>query len=152
MNEQHKSKYPRSDKLASLANDALRAFREENPEAFKELVKVYDGKSADVALFGHGKFNILVAKGDVDIAPDRMGGSRVAGRGATTPETLMAILEGRLTPLEAFFKGDLVARAQSAELHRAYDYFVRFSEAAIRSQRMQKVIEEFKRLAGVKRD
>ncbi len=137
-----------SEKLTELANEALRAFREDNPDAFKELVKAYEGKSADVALFGHGRFHVAVSKGDVEIQANRMRGSGATGRGATTPETVMAILEGRLTPLEAFFKGDLVARAESAELHKAYDYFVRFSDSALRSKRLQQVASEFRKAFG----
>jgi hypothetical protein len=139
-----------SKRMASLANDAVRAFREDNPQAMQELLEAYNGKSADVALFGHGKFHVAVAKGEVHIEPDRMRGSGATGRGATTPETLMAILEGKLTVLEAFHKGDLVARAESAELHHAYDFFVRFSDAAMRSKKLQKILGEFKMAFGEK--
>ena len=110
-----------SERLAALANEAVLAFREENPEAYKELVQAYSGKSADLALFGHGRFNVAVVQKELKIEPDKMRGSGATGRGATTPETLMAMLEGRLTPLEAYFKGDLAARANSAELHKAYE-------------------------------
>jgi len=133
-----------SQKLAELANEAVRAFREENPDAFKELIAAYSGKSADIALFGHGKFSVAVAKGAVEIQPNIMRGSSATGRGATTPETLMAILEGRVTPMAAYFKSDLVARADSAELHKAYDYFVRFSDAALRSKKLQNVLTKFR--------
>jgi hypothetical protein len=133
-----------SHKLAELANEAVRAFREENPDAFKELIAAYSGKSADLALFGHGKFSVAVTKGAVEIQPNIMRGSSASGRGATTPETLMAILEGRVTPMAAYFKSDLVARADSAELHKAYDYFVRFSDAALRSKKLQNVLTKFR--------
>jgi hypothetical protein len=139
-----------SDKLAALANEAVRAFREENGEGFRELVNAYEGQSADVALFGHGRLHIAVSHGTVDIRPDQMRGSGATGRGATTPETLLAILEGKLTPLEAFFKGDLVARSSSAELHKAYDYFVRFSGTALRSRRFQQLLEQFRQTFGQK--
>ena len=140
---------PESSKtVAALATNAVRAFREDNPDAFKELVNAFAGKSADVVLFGHGKFHIAVSKGDVDIEPDSMRGSGATGRGAIAPETLMAILEGRMTPLEAFFKGDLVARAASPDLHKAYEYFVRFSDSALRSKRMQQVLQSFREAFG----
>ena len=132
------------DKLARLAKEALQAFREDNPDAYKELVQAYDGKSADLALLGHGRFHVSVSKGEVEVLPNEVRGKGVTGLGATTPETLMAIVEGRITPLEAFFKGDIVARAHSDELHQAYNYFVRFSEAALRSKRLQKVASEFR--------
>ncbi|MDH4185376.1 MAG: hypothetical protein OEV08_00135 [Nitrospira sp.] len=150
MQEDIQPRLESSKKLASLANDALKAFREDNPQAFKELVEVYSGKSADLALFGHGKFHIAVKKGEVEIQPDKIQGSGATGRGATTPETLMAILEGKLTVLEAFHKGDLVARANSAELHRAYDFFARFSDAAMRSKKLQKVLSDFRSTFGQK--
>jgi hypothetical protein len=134
-----------SQKLADLANEAVRAFRDENPDAFKELIAAYNGKSADLVLFGHGKFNVAVTtKGELQIQPGKLQGSGATGRGATTPETLMAILEGRITPMAAYFKNDLVARADSPELHKAYDYFVRFSDAAIRSKKLQKVLAKFR--------
>jgi len=140
------NEYPQSsEKLAALANDAVKAFRDENPDAYKELIQAFNGKSADLALLGHGRFHVGVYKGEVQIEPNKLRGKQSTGRGATTPETLLAILEGKLTPLEAFFKGDLVARAASPELHTAYDYFVRFSEAALRSKKLQQVVEEFRR-------
>lgn len=95
-------------------------------------------------LFGHGKFNVGVENGEVNIRPNEMRGSGALGRGATTPETLMAMLEGRITPLEAYFKVDLVARAESAELHRVYNYFLRFADATMRSQRLQSLLEKFR--------
>lgn len=130
--------------LAALAEDAIRAFREENPEPYQELVKVFEGKSADVALLGQGKFNISIHNGEVCIEPNVSRGGACTGRGAVAPETLMAIVEGKLTPLEAFFKGDLIARADSADLHQAYSYFVKFSDAALRSERLQEILNRFR--------
>ncbi len=101
-----------------------------------------------MALFGHGRFHVAVNKGDVQIEADKLRGAGATGRGATTPETLLAILEGKLTPLEAFFKGDLIARAASPELHAAYDYFVRFSDAALRSRRLQQILTEFRKVVA----
>jgi len=143
---QHQNKD--SHKLATIAKEAVDAFRADNPEGFKELAATFSGKSADLVLFGHGRFHVAVLKGEVDIQPDKMAGTGATGRGATTPETLMGILEGRLTPLEAFFKGDLIARADSAELHKTYDAFVRFSDAALRSKKMQSVLTRFRDAFG----
>jgi hypothetical protein len=133
-----------SNKLAALAREALDAFQADNADSYKELVAAFAGKSADLVLFGHGRFHVSVSEDRVDIQPDMLRGSGATGRGATTPETILAILEGRMTPLEAFFKGDLVARADSPDLHQTYDYFVRFSDAALRSKRLQNVLAKFR--------
>jgi hypothetical protein len=131
------------DRLAKFATRAVDAFREEDGDAYAEVVKAFEGRSADIAVFGHGRFNLSVEKGQVRVAPRLRGGANTA-RGAIYPETLIALAEGRLTPLEAHFKGDLIARAPSAELHRAYGYFVKFAETALRSARLQELLNEFR--------
>jgi hypothetical protein len=133
-----------SRELATLSEEAVQAFREENPEPYEELVQAFEGKSADIALLGHGRFHISVQEGQVRIEPNVMRGGASTGRGAITPETLTEIVEGRLTPLEAFFKGDLIARANSADLHQVYDYFVKFSDAALRSERLRELLGRFR--------
>jgi hypothetical protein len=135
-----------SRNLAALAEKALQIFREESPEAHKELVQTFEGKGADVALFGHGRFHVAVQKGEVSIEPNVVRGGASTGRGAIAPETLLSIVEGRLTPLEAFFNGDLIARAGSADLHLVYENFVKFSEAALRSKRLQELLGDFREL------
>ena len=42
----------RSERLASLAEDAIGVLREENEDIYRELVDAFDGKSANVAVFG----------------------------------------------------------------------------------------------------
>ena len=141
---------PESERqFAALAEEAVKAFREENPDAYSELVKAFDGMSADLALLGHGKFHVSLSKGDLQIEPGMVRGPESTGRGAIAPETLLAIIEGKLTPLEAFFKGDLIARANSANLHLAYDYFVKFADAALRSKRLQDLMGRFREMARV---
>jgi len=135
------------ERLARLAQRAVTAFREENSEAYEELVRAFDGRAADLAVFGHGRFNVAVRDGEVVVAPHPRGGGDIA-RGAIYPETLMAIAEGRTTPLEAHFKGDLIARAPSADLHLAYGYFVKFADRALRSERLRELLEEFRRQVG----
>ncbi len=85
----------------------------------------------------------------VGIEPDAVRVEVSTGRGAVAPETLIAIVEGKLTPLEAFFKGDLIARANSADLHQAYNYFVKFSDAALRSERLQEILVRFRQMCKV---
>lgn len=147
MGQQRPYQKPENERqLAELAEEAVRAFREENPEAYEELVKAFNGNSADLALLGFGRFHVSLEKGDLRIEPGVVRGAGSTGRGAIAPETLLAILEGRLTPLEAFFKGDLIARAHSKELHKAYDYFVRFADAALRSKRLQELLGRFREM------
>jgi hypothetical protein len=130
------------ERLAKLAGRAVDAFREENGDAFEELVREFEGQSADLAVFGHGRFNITVDGGQVRIEARLRGGAATA-RGAIYPETILALAEGRMTPLEAHFKGDLIARAPSADLHRAYGYFVKFADSAMQSERLQELLKEF---------
>jgi hypothetical protein len=136
-----------SARLAALAEKAVETFREENPDAYRELVEAFDGRSANVAVFGLGKFSIAVTEREVRIDRQLLHGPDVA-RGAIYPEAAVAIGEGRISPLESFFKGDLIARAPSAELHRAYGYLVKFSDSALRSERLQEVVKEFRGLVN----
>ena len=137
--------------IARLAQEAVDRFRKENPEAYKELVGAFEGKGADLALLGgHGAFHAEVREGEVVIDPAALGGSPLTARGAATPETLLAIAEGQVTPLDAFFKGDIIAQARSADLHIVYGYFVKFADAALQSEGLQDVLERFRRQFPVK--
>jgi len=133
-----------SRKTAAMAEEALKGFREENPEAYRELTETFEGKSADVVLLGNGKFHVSVHKGEVRIEPNVLKGGSGVSRGMISPETLMEVLEGRRTPLEAFFAGDLVARAPSQDLHLAYNTFVKFADTALRSKRLNEMLARFR--------
>ena len=137
--------------IAEIAQQAVDAFREENPDAYEELARTFEGRGADLALLGgHGAFHAEVRDGQVVIDPGRVGGSPLTARGAASPETLIAIAEGRITPLEAFFKGDVVAQARSADLHIVYGYFVKFADAALTSKGLQDVLGRFRETFPVK--
>lgn len=139
--------------IVQFAREAVDVFRNENPEAYKELVSTFDGKGADLALLGgHGAFHAEVRDGEVVIDPQRIGSSPLTARGAASPETLNAIFEGRITPLEAFFKGDIVAQARSAELHIAYGNAMKYADAAIASEGLQRLRERFQERYPVKRE
>ncbi len=140
----HKEQRKEDEMLADIAREAVDVFREERPEAHEELVRAFEGRGADLALLGgYGRFHVEVSDGEVRVDPEAVGKGSLTGRGAATPEALTAILEGRVTPLEAFFKGDVLARAASADLHIAYGYFVKFAETALTSEGLQKVRERF---------
>jgi hypothetical protein len=134
----------KSRELASMAEDAVKAFREENNEAYEELTRTFEGKAADVVLLGNGRFHVSVWHGELRIEPDRMKGEAGVARGLIAPETLLELLEGRRTPLEAFFAGDLVAQADSKDLHLAYNSFVKFADTAMRSKNLQEMLDRFK--------
>jgi hypothetical protein len=135
--------------IEELAHKALKAFSVDAKKDYQHLVKAYDGCNAIVGIFGMGSVTVAVSKGEVHINPNlKEVLTKTVGRGATYPETLVAISKGEITPLEAFFKGDLVTRAESNELHKAYGFFVKFSDAALRSERLQHVMEEFRTKAG----
>jgi hypothetical protein len=134
--------------LAEIAQRALEAFRADAREAYAQLVKEYDDSSAVIGVFGLGAVTLTVSGGEAVIhekAPDKPG--RLVARGAAYPETILALSEGRITPVEAFHSGDLVVRAPSEELHRAFGLLVKHSETAIRSARLQEVLREFRALA-----
>lgn len=134
----------KSRQIASMAEEAVKTFREENNEAYGELIKTFDGKSADLVLLGNGRFHVSVQNGELRIEPDVLKGEAGVARGLISPETLMELLEGKRTPLEAFFAGDLVAQANSKELHLAYNSFVRFADTALRSPRLNEMLVRFK--------
>lgn len=138
-----------SKKLSRMAMKSVDIFKKENPKEFKELVKQFEGKSADVALFGHGNFHISVKKSDIKIIPDKVLGRASSGRGAIYPETLIAILEGKLTVMEAFHKGDLIARSDSPNLHLVYTNFVKYSDTALRSKQMQVLLAKFRKQLNI---
>ena len=134
--------------FAAIARRALEAFRADAQEAYAQLVKEYDNSSAVIGVFGMGSVTLAVRGGEAAIheqAPDKPG--RLVGRGAAYPETILALSEGRVTPVEAFHSGDLVVRAASEELHRAFGLMVKYSESAVRSERLQDVLKEFRALA-----
>lgn len=138
-----------SERLSALAEEAVKVFHAENAEAFKELTKAFEGKSANLALLGHGRFHVCVQKSEVKIEPNVI---RSAGQdtsqGVIAPETLLDIVEGRITPLQAFFKGDLTARSNSDNLHLVYDYFVRFSDTAMGSKKLRGLIGKFREMTA----
>lgn len=148
MVEQRREASDSSARLARLAEQAVATFREENAEAYRELVEAFDGKSANIAVFGVGRFNVEVIEREVRI-DHNLRKSPDTARGAIYPETAVAITEGRISPLESFFKGDLIAQAPSPDLHRAYGYLVKFSDTALRSERLQELAREFRSLADV---
>lgn len=132
------------DAMAELANQALEAFRADMSKEYEQLVKTYEGSSAGVGLFGVGSVTIAVQNGEVMINPPAEKCPPLLGRGATYPEVLLALARGQLTGLDAFHRGDLLIQVDdSEELHRAYDFFVRFSESALRSQRLRGVLKQF---------
>lgn len=131
--------------IAQIARQAVDAFRDEDPDAYAELARAFEGRGADLALLGgHGAFHAEVRDGEVVIDPGRVGAKPLTARGAASPETLIAIAEGRVTPLEAFFKGDVVAQARSADLHIVYGYFVKFADSALTSKGLQEVLGRFR--------
>jgi|GEM_PF-3470589 len=144
-NDQRSVDSEKSREIASMAEEAVRTFREENKEAYAELTRTFDGKSADVVLLGNGRFHVSVQGGELKIEPGRVKGEAGVARGLISPETLFEILEGRRTPLEAFFAGDLVAQANSKDLHLAYNNFVTFADTALRSQRLNEMMGRFRK-------
>jgi hypothetical protein len=127
--------------VANQAQQAINTFRADNPAEFQEMVGEFDGRDANLAVFGFGRMNVRIANGEVSVRPGL--GTGEMARGAIYLEALQAIRQGVLTPLQAYFRGDIVVRAPSGDLHRAYGFFVRFAELAFASESMREHFDAF---------
>lgn len=140
----------RDDVVERFARQALDAFREDMPDAHAELVKAYEGSSVSAGVFGVGMVTVAVSGGQVHINPGSDVKAKIVGRGATYPESIAAMASGKLTVLEAFHKGDIAVQTGNSEaLHDGYNRMVRYSDAALRSSRLQKVFVEFCKATGI---
>lgn len=129
--------------VAGQAQQMIDSFRAENPDEFAEAAREFDGQAANLAVFGFGRINVRIADGDVSVEPGL--GTGEMARGAIYLEALQAIRQGVLTPLQAYFRGDIVVRASSADLHRVYGFFVKFAELALASDSMRRHLDTFDR-------
>lgn len=145
-----------SKRVADFAERAIKAFQADAPEQFQQLVKEYEGHSAVIGLFGVGSTSVSVRGGKVSVANTNGKGKSKTGaitaRAATYPETVVAIAEGRITPLEAFHVGDLVVRTESDELHRAFGLMVQMTDSALRSTKMQDVLADFRKRMDLRQE
>lgn len=143
------AKPTRGGQLKDIAGRALEALRADLPEQYAELVEAYDGSAVAVGVFGMGSVTVAVVKHEVLLDPDAERCPPLLGRAATYPEVVSALARGNVTPLDAFHRGDLVVQADDPEqLHRAYDFVVRFSGAALSSDRLREVLGTFERQAS----
>jgi hypothetical protein len=135
--------------LEGIAREALDAFRHDAREAYERLVREYEGSAAVVGVFGLGSVTVAVRDGEVHINPEAGKCPKVIGHGATYPETVVDLAEGRTTVLKAFHAADLVVRVDDPqELHRAYSLAVEFTDPVVRSDRLQHVLRRFRDVAG----
>ncbi|MFJ3728356.1 hypothetical protein ACIPYQ_38115 [Streptomyces sp. NPDC090045] len=126
--------------LAGAVRSGVRDFKTENPVEFREMVGEFDGRQANVAVLGFGRINVRVGGGDVVIEPGLGSGEMM--HGAVYRETAQLIAAGRLTPLQAYFRGDVIVRAAAGDLHNGYGFFVRFAELAFGSARLRTQLDE----------
>lgn len=138
--------------VAQYAERALKAFASDAPKDYKKLIEAYNGQSAVIALFGVGSAAVAVQDGKVLVGEASGKKSRMLARAATHPETISALADGRTTALEAFHVGDLVVRAPSEELHRAFGYMVKMSGSALSSSKLQELLKEFRKDMGLRDD
>ncbi|MGK9236347.1 hypothetical protein KXS07_31485 [Inquilinus limosus] len=129
--------------VAEMVQGTLDALREEAREQYNKLLEQYRGTAAAVGIFGVGSVTLAVVEGQIQVNPPADRVPPLRGRGALYPETLVAISEGQMTILDAFHRGELVARANAEDLHRAYDSFTEVTEVAIRSSRIREVVSRF---------
>ncbi|MCP2289450.1 hypothetical protein [Nocardia amikacinitolerans] len=134
-----------TDRDRTLANEVRRgvtSFRTENPAEFQEMVGEFDGRKANVAVLDFGRIHVRVGGGDVVIEPGLGEGEMI--HGAIYREAAMSIAGGRLTPLQAYFRGDVIVRAPAGDLHNGYGFFVRFAELAFSSARLRTQLDELR--------
>ena len=134
--------------LEKIAKEALSAFRSDAKKEYESLVAAYEGASASIGVFGLGSVTVAVREKKAGINPPANQCPPMVGRAAVRPETVVAISEGKVTVLDAYHKGDLIVRAESGELHKAYGFLVKFSDAALRSEKLQKVFKDFRKNTG----
>lgn len=127
--------------VAGQAQQMIASFRAENPAEFAELAGEFDGQEANLAVFGFGRMSVRIADGDVSVLPGL--GTGEMARGAIYLEALQAIRQGVLTPLQAYFRGDIVVRASAGDLHKAYGFFVKFAELAVTADSMHEHLDNF---------
>ncbi|MFJ9026324.1 hypothetical protein ACIRPU_41140 [Streptomyces sp. NPDC102259] len=133
---------PGDQALATRARQVINTFRAEHPAEYQELVHEFDSRDGNLAVFGFGRINVRITNGEVSVEPG-LGPGEMA-RGMIYMEALQAITQGVLTPLQAYFRGDVIVRAPSGDLHTAYGFFVRFAELAFGSETMRTHFDEFR--------
>jgi hypothetical protein len=131
---------PSDRELANHVRRGVTNFRTENPVEFQEMVGEFDGRRANVAVLGFGRINVRVGGGDVVIEPGLASDEMM--HGAIYMEAAQAIAGGRLTPLQAYFRGDVIVRAPAGDLHNGYGFFVRFAELAFASANLRAQLDE----------
>jgi hypothetical protein len=127
--------------LAGQAQQMITTFRRDHPAEFREMVTEFDGRDANLAVFGTGRVNVHVANGNVTVQPGLATADLASG--AIYMEALQAIKKGVLTPLQAYFRGDIIVRAPENDLHRAYGFFVKFAGIVFASTSMREHFDEF---------
>lgn len=130
--------------VAKLVRDAIAALRVHRGQKYDEIIRTYEGCNAVVRIFGLGSVTIAVSDGEVYVgAVDKARDTRMLGRGAIYPQTIVNMLEGRITALDAFRTGELVIDGSSRELSKAYRLLSEVFDAA-HSQRLQSILNELR--------
>ncbi|MER5200028.1 hypothetical protein ACWD3J_41770 [Streptomyces sp. NPDC002755] len=133
---------PNDKALATHVKRGVMTFRTDNPAEFQQVVSEFDGRRANLAVLGLGRINVRVGGGDVVIEPGL--GPDEMMHGAVYLEAAQAIASGVLTPLQAYFRGDVIVRAPAGDLHNGYGFFIRFAELAFASARMRTQLDELR--------
>src|SRR5690349_2673747 len=81
--------------MAGQAQQMIATFRRDHPTEFQEMVSEFDGRDANLAVFGVDRVNAHVANGTVTVQPGLATGDLASG--AIYPEALQAIKRGVLT-------------------------------------------------------
>ena len=139
-----------NDRIAKFAKAALDAFKKDSAATYRKLVKQFAGNTVSVGVFGVGKCTLAPKAGGVEVNPKSLGRSGLRARAGLHPETVAALLDGKMTVLEAYHTGDLVVQTvDSGRLHEAYTAFVQHSDAALRGKNFNAVAREFRAYLGV---
>ncbi len=136
--------------VAEYLKKAISIVKSENPEKFDKIAKDAEGKVAYVTVEDEESFTVAVSKkGEVKISKGKPK-DKPTGVGIINNSTFFDILDGKQTPLEAFFRADLTANANSRDLHLAYDVMTRGADLAIRSKKLQDLIDDYRESRGIK--
>lgn len=142
----HRPRRPGDETLEKYARRALEALKADLPQVHAELVRAYEGQAVAVGVFGLGMVVLSIKNGAAQVNPPAKQTGTLVGRGATYPETIAELAAGRLTVLEAYHRGDLAVQSGRSEtLHEGYNRMLKYSDAALKSKRLNEVFEDFRR-------
>lgn len=130
---------------AATLDAALRILRADTPAAFYRLADELRGLAVGLEVEGE-RFTVLGLDAAVRVDPaiDPTGAPDGRVRVRTTRRTILALIDGRKTFLEAVLDRDLTLHAELDLLPRLSRAMACFVEGAVRTRRMRGLLNEFR--------